>query len=138
MGVRQAFKRAFAAYENWLHTHPTAANFVTAGLLGVAGDAFCQKVVEQQRWDERRALSMAVFTSYYQGAICYQTYVNLYGWIIPETSRFGSTTFRRGLSKTLIDNFVHVPCFYTPAFYFTVGVLQGQNLAEVWTTLHAD
>mmetsp|Transcript_1894 Transcript_1894/g.3774 ORF Transcript_1894/g.3774 Transcript_1894/m.3774 type:complete len:197 (-) Transcript_1894:34-624(-) len=136
--ARQACREAFSRYENWLQSHPTAANFVTAGILGTVSDAFCQKVVEGQKWDARRALSLTLFTSVYQGAICYHAYVRLYGWLIPETSRFGSTPFKSGLSKTLIDNFIHVPFFYTPSFYFTVGLLQGQSISEVWTTLRTE
>ena len=35
---------------------------------------------------------------------------------------------------TSIDNFIHVPLFYLPAFYTTTGVIQGDSIEKIKKT----
>jgi hypothetical protein len=49
---------------------------------------------------------------------------------------FLSTQLRTGLSCSLIDNFVHVPLLYTPAFYALTGLMQGRTMAEATETFN--
>mmetsp|Transcript_4289 Transcript_4289/g.3490 ORF Transcript_4289/g.3490 Transcript_4289/m.3490 type:complete len:134 (+) Transcript_4289:290-691(+) len=36
---------------------------------------------------------------------------------------------------SLVDNFIHVPILYTPAFYLTIGILQEHSLKETIDTM---
>ena len=58
---------------------PMTANVVGGAVMGGAGDAFCQLVVEEQTAiDTRRLGSMVLFGAGYVGGVCtlvYRTYV---------------------------------------------------------------
>ena len=45
---------------------------------------------------------------------------------------------RAGISKSVIDNFVHVPCLYLPTFYSWVGLVQGQSSEAILSAMNQD
>mmetsp|Transcript_38063 Transcript_38063/g.89083 ORF Transcript_38063/g.89083 Transcript_38063/m.89083 type:complete len:199 (-) Transcript_38063:264-860(-) len=136
--LRHWMRKLASEYDRALTQRPTLANFVTAGFLAFVGDASCQLLVEQQKYDSRRAFSMIAFSSCYQGAVCFHIYTHLYNCLVPESRWWGRTQLRSGLSKSLLDNFVHVPFLYIPTFYASVGILQGQDFREVGETLRSE
>jgi hypothetical protein len=89
-------------------------------------------VIDQTSFDYRRCLSMMTFGGLYNGFINLYVY-NLYSRYFPSLLR--STPLRFGVAATLVDNFVHVPAFYTPGFYYITGVVQGQGWGEMNETL---
>ncbi|GMH72435.1 hypothetical protein TrRE_jg5552 [Triparma retinervis] len=89
-------------------------------------------VIDQTTFDYQRCLSMMTFGGIYNGFINLYVY-NLYSLYFPPLLR--STPALFGISATLVDNFLHVPLFYTPGFYYITGLVQGQRPREINATL---
>lgn len=52
--------------------------------------------------------------------------------VLPSLLPFSltKTRIRTGIGCTMLDNFVHVPLLYMPAYYSVVGFLQGDTGAK--------
>jgi len=135
-------RRLFAFYERKLEEMPIRSNCFTASLLGLVGDIICQKVVEGRteiNWT--RCGSFVFFCCYYQGMVDYY----IYKWYADTLAKYTLSSLQSGVIMSLVDNFIHVPLLYTPAFYVTVGLLQGDSLelvqekiqTELWPTVYA-
>lgn len=104
--------------------HPIRMNVLTGGCLAGAADIVCQKWVEDvESIDLRRLGALTAFGCAYTGGACIYIYRS-YNYIVPLTSP------HRAFYKTVIDNFVHCPLIYTPTFYITTGIMQGQNFEQ--------
>merc|ERR1712232_246405 len=51
-----------------------------------------------------------------------------YKYILPAFMQ--TTPLRFGVGGTLLDSFVHCPILYTPTFYITTNLMQGNTLQE--------
>jgi len=134
--------RVLAYYERMLSEMPIRANCFTASVLGLLGDLMCQKFVEQRteiNW--QRCGSFVFFCCYYQGLVDYY----VYKWYADTLAKYALSSLQSGVIMSMVDNFIHVPLVYTPAFYVTVGLLQGDGLlsckekirTELWPTVYA-
>eukprot|EP00927_Polykrikos_kofoidii_P012775 TRINITY_DN15535_c0_g1_i4.p1 TRINITY_DN15535_c0_g1~~TRINITY_DN15535_c0_g1_i4.p1 ORF type:complete len:223 (+),score=20.94 TRINITY_DN15535_c0_g1_i4:86-670(+) len=123
-------------FRDSLENRPMLANLVAAGSLGVVGDLLCQVMVEQRETVEaRRTFAVSMFCGLYQGPVCSTIYAS-YPRYFPAA--LTSTQLRSGLSCAVADNFGHVPFLYIPAFYMSVGVLQGSGWSASMESLKAD
>lgn len=102
------------------------------GSLGLSGDYICQKWIEgAEEIDPRRMFALSTFGAFYTGALCHY----VYPWYIVIVVRHFPTIFTRsalglGMGATVLDNFIHNPIFYIPAFYLYTDTVQGLGGAE--------
>ena len=103
-----------------MRKHPYLINPVNAGTLGFTGNMICQNLVqEKEEIDWHRTLRFVFFCTYYQGVISAAAY------------RFYAFLKLRTMTSSLVDNFIHVPLLYMPAFFITDGLLEGKSLATI-------
>jgi len=148
----------WAKYTRVLQTHPITTNCITGGGLAFLGDGICQTffpgspeeiltgsapeskgvadstsdACSSSSFDWRRALGMVTFGVYYNGAICTLVYP-LYSTWLPKWCL--TTAFRQGAGCAFIDEFFHMPLVYTPSFFYTTGLVQGDTVAECTANL---
>ena len=82
---------------------------------------------------------MASFGGMYTGALCHY----VYPWYPKLVTRFMPKLFQSsalwiGLGCTVIDNFIHNPIFYIPAFYLYTDTVQGASFDESCRHLRSD
>ncbi len=110
--------------------HPLAFGVGISTIKTSASDLLVQVVVEKrERVDWRRNAAFATFGCFYLGGVQYALYVPIFGRLFPHAATFASRPLRekvrdargmRGLAGQLfLDQFVHHPFFYFPAFYAT-------------------
>jgi predicted amino acid-binding ACT domain protein len=110
--------------------HPLAFGVGISTIKTSASDLLVQVVVEKrERVDWKRNAAFATFGCFYLGGIQYALYVPIFGRLFPHAATFASKPLRekvrdargmRGLAGQLfLDQFVHHPFFYFPAFYAT-------------------
>lgn len=134
--IVQLGRRMSKTYSRSIERRPLRTTAITAWLLGVAGDLLCQHYVEgSHTTDFARLVALSSFCACYEGPVCYKIY-KAYDRVLPERWLLEKTT--KGLAKSAVDNFVHVPIAYVPIFYFWVGLLQGQSVNEVIETLRRE
>ena len=120
-------------YLSALKTRPTITNFATGGALGAVGDYVCQRWLEDvPSFDYRRCMAMTAFGVFYSGGVSLMVY-NSYRRILPAW--FLRSPAREGLGSTVLDNFIHTPFLYTPAFYVSTGLLQGATMKDTVATM---
>lgn len=113
-------KNGFQKYAEQMKTRPYTMNAMNAAIIGFSGDIICQKVIEkQEKIDWKRTARFTFFCAYYQGVIDTGVY------------RFYSRLGTSPLKTSLIDNFIHVPFAYMPAFLLTDGFLQGKSVKQI-------
>lgn len=113
---------------------------VVASGLGLSADIFCQCVIEKESVasiDRRRAVAVAAFSGVYVGVVCtyvYSLYPPLAALLIRSSSMkkpsSAAQTRIQGVVSTVADNLIHVPIFYIPSYFLTVGPMQGDGLVE--------
>jgi len=93
-------------------------------------DLLVQKVVEQRaEVDWKRNAAFATFGCFYLGGVQYLIYVPLFGRLFPNAAQFASKPLREKvkdfkgirdlLGQVFLDQCVHHPFMYFPAFYCT-------------------
>ena len=128
------FRTLFKRYSQLQSASPYTTNFFTGGFLGASGDVICQTFLSDSPdspYDLQRLLAMSTFGAFYSGAfstLVYRSYSRLPAVLI-------DSKMKMGISCSLIDNFVHVPVLYTPAFYLVTGLMQGLTVEESTDTL---
>ena len=134
-----AVKHVQAAVKRITHAaiaHPLATNVATGAVLGAVGDAVCQLWVEgADRLDTARLGALVVFGGVYNGAIVTGVY-RTYPWVVarlPMAAR--ATPTHRAAAAAALDQGVHCPLLYTPAFYLAVGMMQGATFDEATVEL---
>jgi protein Mpv17 len=126
-------RRVQTSYIRSMHERPWTTNMVTGGALGLIGDVICQRSLEDcEQLDWRRMGALGVFGLVYSGGVNFAVY-NSFSRVLPATLQ--TTPLRYGVGCTALDNFVHVPFLYTPAFYLSTGLLQGASLGESVDTM---
>jgi hypothetical protein len=111
--------------------HPFAFGVLISGFKTSLSDLLVQKVVERrEQIDWKRNAAFASFGFVYLGGVQYMIYVPLFGRLFPRTAAFVAKPFRekvkdtKGILGTLaqvfLDQAVHHPFMYFPAFYITV------------------
>jgi predicted amino acid-binding ACT domain protein len=110
--------------------YPFAFGVLFSGVKTSAADVLVQKVVERkERIDWKRNSAFAAFGFVYLGAVQYAIYVPLFGRLFPSAASFVAKSIRdkvkdvRGMfqlgGQVVLDQFVHHPFMYFPAFYMT-------------------
>ena len=107
-------------------------------VLGAVSDLVCQFAVEEATvLDRRRLVAMTVFGGIYNGGavtFIYRSYPRLLQFL-PAAVR--ATPTRSAFGAAVIDQTLHCPLIYTPAFYLCTGVLQGQSIASAAAELRS-
>jgi len=90
--------------------------------------------LQQGQVDTPKAPSLAGYSGVYIGGVCgriYSLYPRVAKWM------FGAKMTPRieGAVSTCLDNFVHVPLLYIPAFYTATGILRGEGSEAAFETL---
>lgn len=120
-----------------------ARDTAIASGLGLCADLVCQCGFEKKPLgsiDQRRAAAVAAFSGVYIGVVCtsvYSLYPPLSAFLI-RSSPFrlpGSPARIQGAVSTLADNLLHVPFLYIPAYFLTVGPMQGDSFSDTSATL---
>lgn len=110
--------------------YPMAFGIVLSGFKTSFSDLLVQKVVEQkEKVDWKRNAAFASFGFFYLGGIQYTIYVPIFGRLFPNAARFAAKPLKdkvkdmRGMfqlgAQTFLDQCVHHPLMYFPAFYMT-------------------
>lgn len=116
-----------------------ATGVVTTVLKTSAADYFAQKVIEQRKEiDWRRHAMFCSFGFAYLGIWQYYLYNRLFAvWCAPLTKAVGH--IGAAPIKTLIDQGLHHPFVYFPAFYLCKGAVEGRpvsvSLQKYWEDL---
>eukprot|EP00980_Cylindrotheca_fusiformis_P000417 scaffold101_cov123-Cylindrotheca_fusiformis.AAC.20 len=119
-------------------SYPFAFGVVLSGFKTSFSDLLVQKVVEQRsEIDWRRNFAFATFGFVYLGGVQYTLYVPIFGRLFPHTRTFVNLSWReklkdaRGLfgvaAQTFLDQCVHHPLMYFPAFYCTKELVMAEK-----------
>lgn len=112
-------KRVLLRYDQLLKDRPGLTNTIAGFTLGFIGNQLAEWIMTAEP-DPSRTISVSVFQGFYGGNVGRRIYMS-YAKFWPKA--LSTTVFRDGMTKSLFDNFVHVPVLYTPAFYIiTAGV----------------
>jgi len=110
--------------------YPMAFGVVVSGFKTSFSDLLVQKVVERkEKIDWRRNAAFAAFGFVYLGGIQYALYVPIFGRLFPNAANFAAKPLRKKIKdgpglrnlgiQTFLDQCVHHPLMYFPAFYIT-------------------
>lgn len=111
-------------------TYPFAFGVVLSGFKTSFSDLLVQKVVERKKEiDWKRNAAFASFGFLYLGGVQYTLYVPIFSRLFPHTKKFVKLGWREKLrdskglfavfAQTFLDQCVHHPLMYFPAFYCT-------------------
>lgn len=145
------FNVLYNPYQKSLAKNPLITKIITGAVLAIAGDAVAQATSNEAtlanfltniRYDKRRALSFAVFDSFYR---CFQHNVfpiimrlgqgnlikNLLPKIIPSKHIVAFLTpAAAAIEQTALYQFVIVPFLYYPIFFAFTGFIQGLSARQ--------
>jgi len=120
--------------------YPFAFGVVFSGFKTSFSDLLVQKVVEQKEWkdvDWKRNAAFATFGFVYLGGVQYAIYVPFFSRIFPTAKTFPGKPWRqkikdfRGMfesgAQVFLDQCVHHPLMYFPAFYCTKELVMKQE-----------
>ena len=119
--------------------HPFSFGVVVSGVKTSVVDLLVQKIVERkEEIDWRRNAAFATFGFVYLGSVQYAIYVPFFGKLFPNAASFASKTLRQKIKdlkgirnvgvQLFLDQCVHHPFMYFPAFYATKElVMSAQN-----------
>mmetsp|Transcript_30328 Transcript_30328/g.66513 ORF Transcript_30328/g.66513 Transcript_30328/m.66513 type:complete len:419 (-) Transcript_30328:464-1720(-) len=117
-------------------THPFKFGCIFSCAKTSFSDWLVQTAIEKrEQIDWRRNSTFALFGLVYLGGIQYALYVPVFGRLFPTAAAFAAaplsaklsdfTGIRRMLSQVFLDQFVHHPIMYFPAFYSLKEVVNG-------------
>jgi predicted amino acid-binding ACT domain protein len=115
-----------------------AFGVILSGFKTSFSDLLVQKVVERrENVDWRRNAAFATFGFIYLGGVQYTIYVPIFGRLFPGAARFAALplsqklTDLKGLAQlfgqTFLDQCIHHPLMYFPAFYITKEVVMADS-----------
>jgi len=116
--------------------YPLAFGVVLSGCKTSFADLLVQKVIEKkEKIDWRRNAAFAAFGFLYLGGVQYTLYVPIFGRIFPNAANFAAKPLKhkvkdvRGILQlglqTFLDQCIHHPFMYFPAFYITKEIVMG-------------
>jgi len=131
-----------AASRLWSRARSVPANYPLAFGVFLSGtktsfsDLLVQKVVERkEKIDWQRNAAFAAFGFVYLGGIQYTLYVPVFGRLFPNAANFAAKPLREKLKdgpglidlflQTFLDQCIHHPFVYFPAFYVTKELVMG-------------
>jgi protein Mpv17 len=118
----------FKSYNALASKYPFCTAVLTAGLQTTIGDLVAQLILEKRKQvDWRRTGLFASFGLIYNGGFQYYLYVIKFQQWHGTISRF-SGPIGAAPAKTFLDQFIHVPTLYFPAFYAFKAVVEGRPL----------
>ncbi|XP_064478818.1 protein Mpv17-like [Ornithodoros turicata] len=116
--------RAVSWYAKLMQRHPAKTQVVTTGILMLAGDVVCQKLVEKkQTVDAERAARFFIIGVGFVGPALRTWYLYLEKLVSPKGRMIP-------LKKMLLDQGAFAPIFL-PCFLACLGVLQRQTWSEI-------
>ena len=143
-------------YTTALSVHPLETKMVTAGTLGLAGDALAQRQTTAP-YDKKRAFGFAVFGATYSGGFQHLLFPLLVetcqgnalcqalsgpladSCVVPLT---GQAALFAAAERTLLNQLVCIPFLYYPLFFAISGMVQGltpeaalQRAQDTWAML---
>ena len=142
-------------YTTALSVHPLETKMVTAGTLGLAGDALAQRQTTAP-YDKKRAFGFAVFGATYSGGFQHLLFPLLVDTCqetpcvkrFPATGRLfvvpltGQAALFAAAERTLLNQLVCIPFLYYPLFFAISGMVQGltpeaalQRAQDTWAML---
>lgn len=118
--------------------YPMAFGIALSGFKTSFSDLLVQKVVERrEKVDWRRNAAFAAFGFVYLGGVQYTLYVPIFGRLFPNAARFAAKPLAQKLTdvkgmvnlcaQTFLDQCVHHPLMYFPAFYITKEVVMSDT-----------
>lgn len=118
--------------------YPLAFGVVLSGFKTSFSDLLVQKVVERkEKIDWRRNAAFAAFGFVYLGGIQYTLYVPIFGRLFPNAAKFAAKPFKQKVKdipglcnlgmQTFLDQCIHHPLMYFPAFYITKELVMGRK-----------
>jgi hypothetical protein len=118
--------------------YPFAFGVILSGFKTSFSDLLVQKVVERkENIDWKRNAAFAAFGFVYLGGVQYTIYVPIFGRLFPNAAKFAAKPLRqklqdvRGLwqlsAQVFLDQCVHHPLMYFPAFYITKELVMGPS-----------
>jgi hypothetical protein len=118
--------------------HPLAFGVGISTIKTSASDLLVQVVVEKRdKVDWKRNAAFATFGCFYLGGVQYALYVPVFGRLFPRAASFAAMPLRekvrdvRGMTglagQLFLDQFVHHPFFYFPAFYATREMVMSEK-----------
>ena len=120
-------------YNKFLIKNPITSNLITGCILGFSGDLICQVIVEKKNeYDTKRLFSFTTFSTLYHGLVNPLIY-NSYPNILPTKLKISPIKF--GITCSIIDNFIHVPFLYTPSFFLSTSLLQGNGWNSAFVSM---
>jgi predicted amino acid-binding ACT domain protein len=118
--------------------YPMAFGIVLSGFKTSFSDLLVQKVVERkEKVDWKRNAAFATFGFVYLGGIQYILYVPIFGRLFPHAAKFAAKPIAQKVKdvkgilqlagQTFLDQCVHHPLMYFPAFYITKELVMAKN-----------
>ena len=124
-----------AAYKQQLVSNPLPTKCLTGATLAVAGDAIAQSQVKDEAYDERRAMSFAVFDMAYRALQHFSFPIivaNCHGQFFDSVPLLHGTVDVSNLAameQTLASQLGIVPFLYYPAFFALTGADSASAIA---------
>lgn len=133
-----AAKSAYSRVASIPASYPFAFGVVFSGIKTSFSDYLVQKVVERrEQVDWKRNFAFAAFGFIYLGGVQYAIYVPIFGRMFPNAAAFAAKPLRqkikdlRGMfnltAQVFLDQCVHHPLMYFPAFYCTRELVMQEN-----------
>jgi predicted amino acid-binding ACT domain protein len=118
--------------------YPMAFGVVLSGFKTSFSDILVQKVIERrEEIDWKRNAAFASFGFFYLGGVQYTLYVPIFGRMFPNAAKFAAKPLRQKLNdtkgmfhvvaQTFLDQCVHHPLMYFPAFYCTREIVMADK-----------
>lgn len=139
-GLTAPLRAVGRAYNAHAQRRPFAVGTVTTVVKTSAADAFAQLVLEDRSaadFDLKRHGLFCAFGLFYLGGFQYYLYNHLFvRWCAGITAAVG----HKGAApvKTFIDQAIHHPFAYFPAFYGLKGAVEGRPLSSTWDRYRAE
>ena len=137
-----AAKSAFSTIKSVPAKYPLAFGVIFSGCKTSFSDLLVQKVVERrEKVDWRRNMAFAAFGFVYLGGVQYSIYVPLFSRLFPNAASFATKPLAQKLkdtrgilammAQTFLDQCIHHPFMYFPAFYCTKEIVMAEGQADL-------
>jgi len=131
----------FSAVGRFAKLHPIKFGCVFSCAKTSFSDWLVQSQLEKrERIDWQRNGTFAAFGFFYLGGVQYFLYVPLFSRLFPSAAAYAAASVsakladgpgtRRMIAQVVIDQFVHHPLLYFPAFYSLKEVVKGGTVSE--------